>query len=81
MSRSGGRPKVLILRMAGVPLIDLTGAAALNRFTIAAAAKGTSIIFCELKPGPEAALREMEITALRTPGFTEALAAARAMIA
>jgi sulfate permease, SulP family len=74
--RSGGYPKVLILRMAGVPLIDATGAEALKRFVKTAAAKGTRVILCELRPEPAATLREMASGAPQAANFSDALAVA-----
>jgi len=81
LSRSGGYPKVLILRMESVPLIDATGAASLKRFIKAASARGTSLVLCELKPQPAAALREMDVTAARAPNFAEAIEIARSLAA
>jgi SulP family sulfate permease len=81
MSRSGGYPRVLILRMAGVPLIDATGAAALKRFVKAAAAKGTAIVLSELQPQPGAALRAMDVQAALAPNFEDSIEQARALLA
>lgn len=81
LSRTGGYPKVLILRMAGVPLIDATGADALKRFVRAAGKKGTAVILCELNPEPEASLRELDVAVRRVPTFSDALATASALVA
>jgi SulP family sulfate permease len=79
LARSGGLPKVLILRMAGVPLIDTTGAAALKRFVKSASTRGTAIVLCELNPEPAGMMRTMEITAPNAATFTEAIAMALAL--
>jgi SulP family sulfate permease len=80
LSRSGGRPKVLILRMAGVPLIDASGAAALKRFAATAGAKGIVVVLSELNPQPAAMLRSMEIAIPKGAGFREAVAIAHAFL-
>jgi len=80
LSRSGGYPKVMILRMAGVPLIDATGSAALTRFVRSAAGRGTAVILSELQPEPEASLREMDVPAPRAASFAEARAMAETLV-
>lgn len=77
LARSGGTPKVLVLRMAGVPMIDSTGAAALKRFVRGAAAKGTSIVACELQSEPEEALRSLDIAVPMASTFAQGLELAR----
>ena len=77
LSRSGGSPKVLILRMAGVPLIDTTGAAALKRVIGRAGAKGMTIILSELKPEPADILRDMDVNAPNAETFDEGISLAR----
>ena len=77
LSRSGGFPKVLILRMAGVPLIDTTGAVALKRLIRSVGSRGTAIILSELNPESAAMLDSMDITALNAPNFAGALTLAR----
>lgn len=81
LARTGGYPKILILRMGSVPLMDATGAAALKRFVRSAAAKGTSIVLCELQKQPADALRQMEVSAPRAATFDESLAIARTLLA
>jgi sulfate permease, SulP family len=81
LSRSGGFPKVLVLRMAGVPLIDATGAAALKRFVRSAGARGTTIVLSELNAESLSALRCMDVTAPNAQSFADSLALARLFIA
>jgi SulP family sulfate permease len=80
LSRSGGSPKVLILRMARVPLIDATGAQSLKRFIESAAGKGTTIIVSELAPEPEAALRSQEIAVPIVARVVDAIALAGTIV-
>lgn len=80
LSRSGGDPKVLILRMNGVPLIDATGAAALKRLIKNAASRGTVIVLSELKDAPAAALRDLDVIAPCAPTFEASLITARALL-
>jgi SulP family sulfate permease len=77
LSRSGGAPKVLILRMGGVPLIDATGLAALERLIRSGAGKGTTVIFSELNPEPAEAVAGMDVVVPVAATFDEALARAR----
>ncbi|HUO94532.1 MAG TPA: SulP family inorganic anion transporter [Rhizomicrobium sp.] len=77
LSRSGGAPKVLILRMASVPLIDASGAAALQRFIRSAGAKGTAIIISELPPEPMSVLRGMDIAVPMAASFGDSISLAR----
>jgi len=80
LSRSGGFPKILILRMAGVPLIDSTGAAALKRFIKSANSRGTTIILSELNPQTTSILRNMDIVVPSAANFTASLDVARALL-
>ena len=80
LSRSGGTPKALILRMEDVPVIDTSGAVALKRFARSAAAKGTTIVLSELNAEPAKALRDMELKVLVAATFEEGVAIARAMV-
>jgi SulP family sulfate permease len=79
LSRSGGVPRVLILRMAQVPLIDATGAHALKRFVRSAAAKGTATIVCELNADSEEALRSLDLAVPLAGSFAEAIALAQSI--
>jgi len=80
LSRSGGLPKALILRMAGVPLMDATGAAALKRFIKASASKGTAIVLCELAPAPAAVLQSLGVVVPNVATFAEAVSCARRLL-
>ncbi len=80
LSRSGGYPKVIILRMAQVSLIDATAAAALKRFAAHAATKGTAIIFSELPSEPAAALHDMDVVVPLAASFEESLRIARGLL-
>jgi SulP family sulfate permease len=81
LSRSGGFPKVLILRMAGVPLIDTTGARALQRIVATLGKSGTVLIFCEMKPQALSDVQGMDIAVPRTETIGEALALGRKLLA
>ena len=80
MSRSGGTPKVLVLRMSGVPIIDSSGAAALKRFIKNVAAKGTVIIPSELNSEPAQMLHDLDLTGPTAATFEDSIAIARALI-
>ena len=80
LSRSGGLPKVLILRMGSVPLIDATGAAALKRFIKTSGAKGTAIVLCELPPEPASVLRSLDVVVPNVATFAEAVSFARGLL-
>ena len=77
LSRSGGFPKVLILRMAGVPLVDTTGAAALKRFIKSTRARGTAVILSELNAESASVLDSMDIAAPSVPRLADAITLAR----
>jgi SulP family sulfate permease len=79
LSRSGGRPRVMILRMEHVPLIDTTGGSILKKFIESARAKGTKIILSGLKPGPADVLRTMRIETVAVDTFGAALDRARVL--
>jgi sulfate permease, SulP family len=81
LARTGGRPRVLILRMDDVPLIDSTGAKILKKFVDSARAKGTTIILDGLRKGPGEALDAMHIDAPRAATFDAAIAQARTLLA
>ncbi|MEI9887942.1 MAG: SulP family inorganic anion transporter [Rhizomicrobium sp.] len=79
LARAGGRPRLLILAMESVPLIDMTGAATLAKFVRSAQARGTRIILSGLQPEPARALDSMDTAALRAADLDEALALARTL--
>jgi SulP family sulfate permease len=80
LSRSGGFPKVLILRMAGVPLIDASGARALHRIVATLAGNGTVLVLCELNPQAISAVQSMGIAVPTTQSINEALALGRKLL-
>jgi SulP family sulfate permease len=80
LSRSGGSPKVLILRMGGVPVIDTSGAVALKRFVRSAARKGTAVVLSELESEPARVLHDMEVGAPALKTFAESIATAQAIL-
>jgi SulP family sulfate permease len=57
----GGSPKVFILRMREVPLIDGSGAARLQDFITKATRNGTQVIISGLQPQPTETLRQMRV--------------------
>lgn len=61
VDRIGRSPKVFILRMSEVPLVDASGAARLREFTRTAARHGTQVIFSGLQQQPEQVLRQMRV--------------------
>ena len=77
LARSGGIPRILILRMAGVPLIDATGAAAFGRFITNIQARGTIVILSELKAQPAEALKSMTVIVPSAQSFEESLHVAK----
>jgi SulP family sulfate permease len=81
LTRSGGRPRVVILRMENVPLMDATGASILKKFVESVRANGTDILISGLKPEQARAVRAMEIKAVEVARFADALVRARALIA
>jgi SulP family sulfate permease len=52
-------PRAFIVRFADVPLIDVSGVGALNRFLKQCEAQGVAVFFSELKPGARDVLRQM----------------------
>jgi SulP family sulfate permease len=80
LARSGGRPRVMILRMENVPLIDTTGSSILQKFLVSARSKGTSVILSGLKPGPAEVLRTMRVEAERADTYPDALEQANALL-
>lgn len=80
LARTGGRPRVLILRLDDVPLIDSTGVKILTKFVSSAGAKGTTIILTGLRPGPSEVLKTMQVEALRAATFEDAIEKAKLLI-
>ena len=77
LNRTGSRPRVLVLTMERVPLIDATGAAALEKFVRAAEIKGTHVIVCGLQGEPAHVLDSMHVAPLRAASLADALEHAR----
>lgn len=77
--RTGSRPRVLILTMDLVPLIDATGAATLGKAVTSAEARGTRVILCGVQPEPASVLKSMQITPLMAGTLADALALARTL--
>lgn len=62
--RAGGtRPKIIILRLSRVPLIDATGVAALKRFIDSAKGHGARVILSGARPKVAETLKRMHLTA------------------
>jgi SulP family sulfate permease len=80
LSRSGGIPRILILRMAGVPLIDATGAAAFRRFVTNIQARGTNVVLSELKAQPGEALKGMTVIVPSAQSFEDSLHIAKSFL-
>jgi SulP family sulfate permease len=59
LRRSGGKAKIIILRMERVPYIDSSGASALEAFVRQAHGEGTRLIVCELREQPAAYLAKL----------------------
>ncbi|HEV2562172.1 MAG TPA: SulP family inorganic anion transporter [Rhizomicrobium sp.] len=73
LGRTGGKPKVIILDMEGVPLIDSTGAATLHKFLESTRGRGIRVILAATRQGPAAVLDAMDIKAERAASFAEAV--------
>ena len=61
LTNIAGQPRVFILRLREVPLIDASGASSLKDFVAACRKRGVAVIFTGLQPGPAAVLRRMEV--------------------
>lgn len=59
LDRIGAPPKIFILRMREVPLIDATGVGALRSFVRRCNARGTSVIVTGIQPQPREILAQM----------------------
>jgi sulfate permease, SulP family len=76
LNRLRTAPRVTILRMGRVPLIDASGIHALQSFIKASDSRGTKVILSGLKPGVEAAIAQMGINVMRARNLERALAMA-----
>lgn len=61
IERIAGSPKVFILRMREVPMIDATGAGKMEEFIDKCRRHGTALIISGLQPQPESVLRGMHV--------------------
>jgi SulP family sulfate permease len=61
---TGGGPRVVVLRLRRVPVMDATGAAALEGLIERLAARGITVFLAGLQPQPHALLARMGILAL-----------------
>jgi|TARA_Y100001933_G_scaffold167467_2_gene165784 SulP family sulfate permease len=79
LDRIGATPKVLILRMRAVPIIDATGVSALETMIERCERNGTKVIVTALQPQPERVLGDMGVLArvTRAPDFATAIEMAR----
>jgi SulP family sulfate permease len=79
LAETGSRPRVIVLRMDDVPLIDATGAMILKKFFRAVRARGTRLILSGVKEGPAKVLAAMQVDILQAPGYDAALEMARGL--
>jgi SulP family sulfate permease len=82
IDRIAGAPKVFILRMRDVPMIDSTGAGKLDEFIEKCLSRGTQVVLSGLQPQPIRILRSMQVLGDTTglhvvPTFAAALDLAR----
>lgn len=85
LRRMGQMPRVIILRMRLVPLLDASGVAMIEEFVKQAALSGTQLILSGVQPEPRAMLARAGLTQGReglsfVPGFADALKLARGMV-
>ncbi|MBC7103390.1 MAG: STAS domain-containing protein [Parvibaculum sp.] len=82
LDRIGATPKVLIVRMRAVPIIDATGVSALQTMIDRCERNGTKVIVTALQPQPERILGDMGVLArvTRAPDFARAIDIAREII-
>ena len=71
-------PKVLVLRMREVPMMDASGAGSLGDLLAQCRRRGTRVILSGLQPQPAAVLRRMHLLAADDPLLAEDLPAALA---
>lgn len=83
LDRIGATPKVLIVRLRAVPIIDATGVSALNTMIDRCERKGTKVIVTALQPQPARVLGDMGVLTrvIRAPDFPTAIEMSRKMIA
>ncbi|WP_421860353.1 SulP family inorganic anion transporter [Parvibaculum sp.] len=83
LDRIGATPKVLILRLRAVPIIDATGVSALQNMIERCERNGTKVIVTALQPQPERILGDMGVLArvTRAPDFASAIEMAKKIVA
>ncbi|WP_339830157.1 SulP family inorganic anion transporter [uncultured Parvibaculum sp.] len=85
LDRIGAPPRVLILRMRAVPMIDASGASAIDALIARCRRHGTRVLITGLQTQPRLVLRKMGVTAdplvRLVPGIDEALVLAREIVA
>jgi len=85
LDRIGAPPRVLILRMRAVPLIDASGASAIEALIERCRRHGTRVLITGLQTQPRLILRKMGVTAdplvKLVSGIDEALVLAREIVA
>ncbi|MEQ8377633.1 SulP family inorganic anion transporter [Parvibaculum sp.] len=82
LDRIGATPKVLILRLRAVPIIDATGVSALETMIERCERNGTKVIVTALQPQPARILEDMGVLArvARAPDFASAIEMAKKMV-
>lgn len=83
LDRIGATPKVLIIRMRAVPIIDATGVTALQTMIDRCERNGTKVIVTALQPQPARVLADMGVLArvTRVPDFASAIEMSKKMVA
>ncbi|MDO8837954.1 MAG: SulP family inorganic anion transporter [Parvibaculum sp.] len=85
LDRIGAPPRVLILRMRAVPMIDASGASAIDALIARCRRHGTRVLITGLQTQPRLILRKMGVTAdplvKLVSGIDEALVLAREIVA
>ena len=79
-------PKVFILRMGKVPLIDASGVSALEKFVSGTFVKGTRVVLCGVQPDVRSVIEKLGLTSgpsavVLAKNFEKALAIAREIMA
>ena len=85
LRRVGQSPKVIILRMRLVPMLDASGVEGVNEFFVQAQRAGAEVIFSGLQPQPTAMLTRGHLDATRTglhfvPNYDEAIGKAQSLM-
>lgn len=82
LDRIGATPKVLIVRLRAVPIIDATGVSALETMLERCERNGTKVIVTALQPQPAKVLGDMGVLSrvTRAPDFASAIEMAKEMV-